>query len=66
MTGSPVKIKGVLKINLDVGGCNGQLAFRAVEDIGHEMVLGMDFGLEWHIHVQLKARRWKCGEKEEC
>ena len=45
VTGSPVRIKGVLKINLDVGGCNGQLTCsRAVEDIGHEIVLGMDFG----------------------
>ena len=28
-------------------------------------VLEMDFGLEWDIHVQLKARRWKCGEEGE-
>ena len=27
----------------------------------HEIVLGMDVGLEWDIHVQLKARRWKSG-----
>ena len=65
VTGSPVKIKGILRINLDVGGCTGQLTVRAVEDIGHEIVLGMDFGLELDIHVQLKVRRWKCGEKGE-
>ena len=51
VTGSPVKIKGILKINLDVGECTGQLMFRAVEDIGHEIFLGMDFGLELDIHV---------------
>ena len=65
MTGSPVKIKGILRINLDVGECTKQLTFRAVEDIGHEIVLAMDFGLELDIYVQLKARRWKCGEKGE-
>ena len=29
------------------------------------MILGIDFGVEWNLVINLRARLWKSGEQEE-
>ena len=44
VSGVPMKVQGNLRISIDVDGHLGTLEFRAVEEINHEIILGMDFG----------------------
>ena len=46
VSGVPMKVQGKLRISIDVDGHLGTLEFRAVEEINHDIILGMDFGVE--------------------
>ena len=43
-----MKVRGMLRILNEVDGHQGPIDFRAVEEIKHEIILGMDFGTEWN------------------
>ena len=53
VSGAPMKDQGTLKISIEVDGHQGSLDFRAVVEIKHEIILGMDFGVNWNLIVQL-------------
>ena len=63
VSGTPMKIQGILRILIEADGHQGSIDFRAVEEIKHEIILGMDFGAEWNLTVQLRAKQWRCGVK---
>ena len=42
-----MKIQGNLRISIDVESHLGLLEFRAVEEISHDIILGVDFGVQW-------------------
>ena len=40
----------------------GIFEFRAVEEINHDIILGMDFGVECDLSLRFRAKQWKCGK----
>ena len=58
-------VQGTLKILIEINGQPGSLQFRAVEEINHDMILGIDFGVEWNQVINLRARLWKSEEHGE-
>ena len=46
VSGTRMTVQGTLKILIEINGQPGSLQFRAVEEINHDMILGMDFGVE--------------------
>ena len=62
VSGAPMKIQGNLRILIDVNGHLGILEFRAVEEINHDIILGMVFGVEWDLSLRFQTKQWKCGE----
>ena len=62
VSGASMKVQGNLRISIDVDGHLGTLEFRAVEEINHDIILGMDFGVEWDLSFRFRAKQWKCGE----
>ena len=60
-----MKVQGKLRISIDVDGQLGMLKFRAVEEINHDIILGMDFGVECDLSIRLRAKQWKCGDHGE-
>ena len=60
-----MKVQGNLRISIDVDGHLGILEFRAVEEINHDIILGIDFGVGWDLSLQFRAKQWKCGEHGE-
>ena len=61
-----MKVQGNLRISIDVDGHLGILEFRAVEEINHDIILGMDFGVEWDLSLRFRAKQWKSGDHREC
>ena len=39
--------------------------FRDVEEIKHDMILGMGFGVEWNLVIDLRTRLCKSGKEGE-
>ena len=62
VSGAPMKVQGILRILIEMDGHQGPIDFRAVKEIKHEVILGMDFGTEWNLTVQLRAKQWRCGD----
>ena len=60
-----MKVQGKLRISIDVDGQLGMLEFRAVEEMNHDIILGMDFGVEWDLSIRFRAKQWKCGDHGE-
>ena len=58
-------VQGTLRILIEINGQPGSLQFRAVEEINHDIILGMDFGVEWNLVINLRARLRKSGEHGE-
>ena len=65
VSGVPMKVHGNLRISIDVDGHLGTLEFRAVEEINHDIILGMDFGVEWDLSLRFRAKQWKSGDHGE-
>ena len=65
VSGAPMKIQGKLRISIDVDGHLGLLEFRVVEEISHDIILRMDFRVEWDLLVRLRAKQWKSGDHGE-
>ena len=63
--GVPMKVQGNLRISIDVDGHLGTLEFRAVEEINHDIILGMGFGIEWDLSLRFRAKQWKSGDYGE-
>ena len=64
VSGVPMKVQEKLRISIDVDGHLGMLEFRAVEEINHDIILGMDFGVEWDLSIRFRAKQWKCGDHD--
>ena len=65
VSGAPMKVQGNLRISLDVDGHLGILEFRAVEEINHDIILDMVFGVEWDLSLRFRAKQWKSGDRGE-
>ena len=61
----PMKVQGNLRITIHVDGHLGLLEFRAVEEINHDIILGMDFGVKWDLSLRFRAKQWKYGNHGE-
>ena len=48
-------VQGTLKILIEINGQPGSLQFQTVEEIKHDIILGMDFGVEWNLVIDLRA-----------
>ena len=51
-----MKVQGNLRISIDVDGHLGIL------EINHDIIQGMDFGVEWDLSLRFRAKQWKYGE----
>ena len=60
-----MKIQGNLRISIDVDGHLGLLEFRTIEEISHNIILDMDFGVELGLLVRLLEMQWKCEDQGE-
>ena len=49
-------VQGTLRILIEINGHPGSLQFRAVKEINHDMILGMDFVVEWNLMINLRVR----------
>lgn len=58
-TGQISQILGTLKIKLDMAGCIDNLTVKAVTDVRHEIILGMDFGRIWNVKLQFGKGPWR-------
>ena len=47
-----MKVQGNLRISIDVDGYLRILESRAVEEISHDIILGMEFGVEWDLSLR--------------
>ena len=57
VSGAPMKVQGMLRIFIEMDGHQGPIDFRAVEEIKHDIILGMDFGTEWNLTILLRAKQ---------
>ena len=55
--GAPMKVQGNSRISIDVEGHLGILEFRADQEINHDIILGMDFGVEWDLSFRFRAKQ---------
>ena len=65
VSSAPTIVQGTLKILIEINGQPGSLRFRAVEEIKHDMISGMDFGVKWNLVIDSRARLWKSGMEGE-
>ncbi|XP_014208619.1 uncharacterized protein LOC106639490 [Copidosoma floridanum] len=50
---------GVLDVSIELDGHVETLPLRVVDNIGHDIVLGIDFGEKWDVTVSLEKKHWK-------
>ena len=58
-----MKVQDIWRILIEMDGHQRPIGFRAVEEIKHDIILGMDFGTEWTLTIQLRVKQWRCGDK---
>ena len=52
VTGKVNRIVGELKVSLEVGGYLSTLSFKAIREIDHDLILGMDFFESFDVELR--------------
>ena len=58
VTGKVNRIVGELKVSLEVGGYLSTLSFKAIREIDHDLILGMDFFESFDVELRSGRRLW--------
>ena len=62
VTGKVNRIVGKLKVNLEVGGYLSTLSFKAIREIDHDLILGMDFFESFDVELRPGKGLWRARE----
>ena len=62
VTGKVNRIVGELKVSLEVGGYLSTLSFKAIREIDHDLILGMDFFENFNVELRPARGLWRARE----